>query len=98
MSSVLPFEIISLIIYFIGENEDTNLLKGLALSYSILSIFSSISAANISLPPEQPKERLYAVFYVVTRRNTASSLWCGVFQVTWHSPRNIEYSVPSLKK
>ena len=39
MSSVLPFDIIALIIDIVGENQDTNLLKELALvSHSFLQI------------------------------------------------------------
>ena len=50
MSSVLPFEIIALIIDIIGENEDTNLLKELALvSSSFLHICSKHFFATIEL-------------------------------------------------
>ena len=41
MSPILPFEIIKLIIEAVGENEDTNLLKELALvSHSFHQICS----------------------------------------------------------
>ena len=50
MSSVLPFEIITLIIDIVGENEDTNLLKELALvSHSFLQICSKHLFAVIEL-------------------------------------------------
>ena len=50
MSPVLPFEIITLIIDIVGENEDTNLLKELALvSHSFLQICSKHLFAVIEL-------------------------------------------------
>ena len=49
MSSVLPFEIIALIIDIVGENNDADLLKERNLLWSLIP--STRSAANIYLPP-----------------------------------------------
>ena len=50
MSPILPFNIIALIIDFIGENGDTNLLKKLALvSHSFLQICNKHLFATIEL-------------------------------------------------
>ena len=50
MSSVLPFDIIALIIDIVGENKDTKLLKELALvSYSFLQICSKHLFAAVEL-------------------------------------------------
>ena len=50
MSLVLPFDIITLIIDIVGENEDTDLLKELSLvSHSFLQICSKHLFATIEL-------------------------------------------------
>ena len=56
MSSVLPFDIIALIIDTVGENNDTNLLKDLALvSHSFLQICSKHLFATVELYDANPK-------------------------------------------
>jgi hypothetical protein len=56
MSPVLHFDIITLIIDIVGENEDTNLLKELALvSHSFLQICSKHLFATIELYDDVPK-------------------------------------------
>ena len=55
MSSVLPFDIINLIIDIVGENEDTNLLKELALvSHSFLQSCSKHLFATVELHDAVP--------------------------------------------
>ena len=55
MSLVLPFEIITLIIDIVGENEDTDLLKELALvSHSFLKICSRHLFATVELHDADP--------------------------------------------
>jgi hypothetical protein len=55
MSPVLPFDIISLIIDIVGENNDTNLLKELALaSHSFLQICSKHLFATVELHDADP--------------------------------------------
>jgi hypothetical protein len=55
MSSVLPLEIIALIIDIVGENEDTNLLKDLALvSHSFHQICSKHIFATVELHDAVP--------------------------------------------
>ena len=50
MSSVLPFDIIALIIDIVGEDKDTNLLKQLALvSHSFLQICNKHLFATVEL-------------------------------------------------
>ena len=62
MSPVLPFDIIFLIIHIVGENEDTNLFKELALvSHSFHQICSKHLFATVELHDANP------------RRNVASS-------------------------
>ena len=59
MSSVLPFDIIDLIIDIVGENEDTNLLKKLALvSHSLLHISSKHLFATVELHDAIPKHHV----------------------------------------
>ena len=56
MSPVLPFEIIALIIDIVGENEDKNLLKELALvSHYFLQICSKHLFATVELHDAVPK-------------------------------------------
>ena len=55
MSPVLPFDIIALIIDNVGENKDTNLLKGLALvSHTFLQISSKHLFATVELHDANP--------------------------------------------
>ena len=55
MSSVLPFEVIALIIDNVGESNDTNLLKELALvSHSFHQICSKHLYANVELHDTSP--------------------------------------------
>ena len=55
MSPVLPFDIIGLIINIVGENNDTNLLKELALvSHSFLHICSKHLFATVELHDADP--------------------------------------------
>ena len=59
MSSVLPFDIIALIIDIVGENNDTNLLKDLALvSHSFLQTCSKHLFATVELHDADPKRRV----------------------------------------
>jgi hypothetical protein len=59
MSSVLPFEIISLIIDTVGENKDTDLLKELALvSHSFLQICSKHLFATVELHDAIPNRHV----------------------------------------
>ena len=59
MSPVLPFDIIALIIDNVGENEDTDLLKELALvSHSFLQISSKHVFATIQLYDGTSKDRV----------------------------------------
>ena len=56
MSPVLPFDIIALIIDIVGENEDTNLLKEIALvSHSFLQICSKHIFATVELHDAAPR-------------------------------------------
>ena len=59
MSPVLPFDIIYLIIHIVGENEDTNLLKELALvSHSFHQICSKHLFATVELHDANPKRNV----------------------------------------
>ena len=59
MSPVLPFDIIALIIDIVGENEDTNLLKELALvSYFFHQNCSKHLFATIELHDADPDNRI----------------------------------------
>jgi hypothetical protein len=59
MSSVLPFDIIAIIIDIVGENKDTNLLKELALvSHSFLQICTKHLFATVELHDAVPKRRV----------------------------------------
>ena len=59
MSSVLPFDIIALIIDIVGENEDANLLKELALvSHSFLQICSKHLFATVELHDAVRKQHI----------------------------------------
>ena len=59
MSSVLPFDIIALIIDIAGETQDTNLLKELALvSHSFLQICIKHLFATVELHDADPKNHL----------------------------------------
>ena len=59
ISSVLPFDIIALIIDIVGENNDTNLLKELALvSHSFLQICSKHLFATVELHDANPMCRV----------------------------------------
>jgi hypothetical protein len=56
MSPVLPFDIIALIIDIVGENNDLNLLKELALvSHSFLQICSTYLFATVALHDTVPE-------------------------------------------
>jgi hypothetical protein len=57
MSSDLPFDIIAQIIYIVGENKDTTLLKDLALvSHSFMQICSKHLFATVELHDAIPRD------------------------------------------
>ena len=59
MPSALPFDVIALIINIVGENEDINLLKELALvSHSFLQICSKHLFATVVLHDAVPKRHI----------------------------------------
>ena len=104
MSTVLPFEIITLIIDNLGDNKDTDLLKELALvSHSFLQICNKHLFATIDLYDASPGSRYHVTHLASSKRGFVKLLQSRpdvvqyIRQLTYKVyDRPLDFSFPSI--
>ena len=100
MSPVLPFDVIALIIDVVGENEDTNLLKKLALvSHSFLQICSKHLFATVVLHDAVPTHLLASskkgfVKLLKSRPDVVKYIRKFIYNGHWHQQRSSTLTHP----